>query len=85
MNKLNKSQLSHALITCVENSLGSGEISRLNAVYEIVEVERFRGIDGLIAEIRYDPVGFILFAAPGFPRALKSVTGKSREEWAELF
>jgi hypothetical protein len=85
MNRLNKNQLSHALIACVENSLDSGEISRLNAVYEIVGVERLLGVSGLIAEIKHDPVGFILVAAPGFPKALKSVTGKSREEWAELF
>jgi hypothetical protein len=82
--KLTKSQLTHALLACLECAIESSDIARLNAVHRIIEVERFQGFEGLTSAIFHDPVDFILIAAPGFSGSLKAATGKDRNEWAAL-
>jgi hypothetical protein len=82
--KITAKALATALIRAMDAALDSGDLSRMNAVHEIVEQEHYLGVDGLYLHIRHDPVDFILVAAPGFSKALKRATGKSRDEWAKI-
>ena len=84
MIKLTKSQLAHALVASLEAAVDSSDLAQINSVHQIIESEMSHGFDGMIREINYDAVDFILVAAPGFSKALKIATGKSRNEWALL-
>jgi hypothetical protein len=72
------SALTHALKAAVE----SPDLCQIEAVHEIIDQERYQGLDGLCREIEHNPVTFILEAAPAFEAALACATGHRREEWA---
>lgn len=84
VTKFTKSQLAHALVVSLEAAVDSPDLAQINAVHQIIKARSFNGFDGMVREINYDAVDFILVAAPGFSKALKIATGKSRDEWALL-
>ena len=77
-------QLASALSACLRASIQSPDLCQIEAVHEIIEHEHARGLDGLLEMIAYNPVAFILEAAPGFSRALQRATGHSRERWVAV-
>jgi hypothetical protein len=73
-----KNVLASILTRRLKASMDSGEICRMNAVFCIIEKERFCGPDGLFNQIEHDPLDFLLCAAPSFDKYLKLATGLTR-------
>lgn len=76
-------QLSTVLRMCLEDAVQSPDLQRIHAVHEIIAIEGAYDLDALLRTIEYDPVDFLLVAAPSFKNALHRATGHSRASWVD--
>lgn len=81
---MNEANLAVMLSNSLRAATDSLDLSRINAVHKIVEIEHTSGLEGLYRSIAERPVEFLMVAAPAFDKHLKRATGRDRDNWLSL-